>query len=120
MGDLPDLTLPSGPNWVRFAHFTRWANHGPHDGALCPYTPVLPSLALFCAFCPAGEVKLGSFRTFGLFVEPAPDLIGGWASPPDIFRGGRDWVCSAHIVTNGTKSTAVNRAEKLFRRESSY
>jgi hypothetical protein len=63
---------------VRFAPFTPRPSHAPHDNCPCPYTPVIPSLALFCTFRlrhrPAAGIfqsailgpgpKLGSFCTF--------------------------------------------------------
>jgi hypothetical protein len=55
--------------------------------------------------------RLGLFCAFRLFVEPAPDLIGGCLgvqcrsapSPPDIFPAARNWVCSAHLPSGRAK-----------------
>jgi hypothetical protein len=41
-------TPPAGRNWVRFARFTPRPRHAPDNDALCPHTPVSPSLASFC------------------------------------------------------------------------
>jgi hypothetical protein len=41
------IECPQLTNWLRFARFTRRRSHAPHDGCLCPHTPVPPSLASF-------------------------------------------------------------------------
>jgi hypothetical protein len=71
--------------------------------ATTTFAHVPQSLQVWLCFAhlPAAGAKLGSFCAFRLFVESAPDLIGGCpacsAAPrqarPTSSAGGRDWLC---------------------------
>jgi hypothetical protein len=68
----PRGLVPPAPagNWLRFPHFTSRPSHAPHACRLCPYTPVYPSLALFCKIGHPEFIALEP--TARLVVEPGP------------------------------------------------
>jgi hypothetical protein len=85
----------SGPQIGFVSHVSLSGRAAFHTRTPFAQIPWSTQVWLCFAHLPPGRVRMGLFCTFRLFVEPAPDRIGGCpgmqcrsaAGPPDIFRG---------------------------------
>jgi hypothetical protein len=89
-----------GGNWVRFVRFTSPAGRQQERRLPLPMYPNSPKFGFVLQVLPSGGGQIGFVCTFHLFVEPAPDLIGGCPgmkcrSAPGTTDFWADWVCFA-------------------------